>query len=499
MNVLHDNAISPEGNTMQASFMTARRAVILILAFTLWRIVLLRFDATDLFVDEAQYWLWSQHLDFGYYSKPPMIAWVIRAFTTLGGSNDIFWIRVAGPIFHAGTALVLIAAARRLIGPEIAGWAGVTFVTAPAVALSSVFFSTDDILLLFIAIALWAYFGLTERRSLGLAVVMGAAFGCSFLSKYAVLFLLPGGLIALVLIREARIGWRDFFIASIAAALVALPNIWWNLTHDITTVRHTQDIAHWDKTGINLGSGIGFFFAQFGVVGPIIFAAMLWACYRMARGRSEPEERMLIWLSIPVALLITLQALLAKAYANWAVTAYVAGVILAVWVLYRFWRRGLWISLVLNGIVSVLFPIATIFAHDLFLPGGKEALERFLGRAEVSHKAGDLAKQAGLGIIVSDNRDITADLFHTLRAEPFKLYAKPPVGFPKSYYEQELALPADVTDKVLFVTRRALTCGAEQPETIATWKPERGYYRGKTLYAYRVSPACLTSRQQPNS
>ena len=466
--------------------MSVRSGLIIILALTLWRVVLLRFDATDLFVDEAQYWLWSQHLDFGYYSKPPMIA-----FTALGGSDDIFWIRVAGPIFHAGTALVLMAAARRFIGPEIAGWAGVTFVTAPAVALSSVFFSTDDILLFFIAIALWAYFGLTERRSVGLAIVMGAAFGCAFLSKYAVLFLLPGGLVALILVREARIGWRDFFIAVLAAALVALPNLWWNLTHDITTVRHTQDIAHWSKPGLHLAGGIGFFFTQFGVVGPIVFAAMLWASYRMARGRSEPKENMLVWLSIPVVLLITLQALIAKAYANWAVTAYVAGVILAVWVLHRFWPRGLWVSLAINGIVSVLFPIATIFAHDLILPNGKQALERFLDRAEVSRKASDLARQAGLRIIVSDDRDITADLFHTLRAERYKLYAKPPAGFPKSYYEQELALPADVTEKVLFVTRHAPTCVEEQPETLATWRPDHGYYKGKTLYAYKIAPACF--------
>lgn len=471
--------------------MSARSGFIIILAFTLWRIVLLRFDATDLFVDEAQYWLWSQHLDFGYYSKPPMIAWVIRAFTALGGSNDIFWIRIAGPVFHAGTALVLMATARRFVGPEIAGWAGVTFVTAPAVALSSVFFSTDDILLFFIAIALWAYFGLTERRSIALAMIMGAAFGCAFLSKYAVLFLLPGGLIALVLLRQARIGWRDFFIAVISAALVALPNIWWNLAHDITTVRHTQDIAHWSKPGIHPGGGIGFFLAQFGVIGPIVFAAMLWACYRMARGLSEPKEKMLIWLSIPVVLLITLQALLAKAYANWAVTAYVAGTILAVWVLQRFWRKGLWVSFAINGLVSVLFPIATVFAHDLLLPNGNEALQRFLGRADVSRKAGDLARQAGLGIIVSDDRDITADLFHTLRAEPYKVYARPPAGFPKSYYEQELYLPADVAEKVLFVTRHALTCVTEQPGTLATWTPDHGYYKGKTLYAYTVSPTCL--------
>eukprot|EP01035_Chromulina_nebulosa_P012312 gene12312-16407_t len=287
--------------------MSARAGLILILAVTLYRVMALRFDTTDLFVDEAQYWLWSQTLDLGYYSKPPMIAWVIRAVTGLAGSSDIFWIRVAGPILHAGTAVVLMAATRRLIGPDMAGWVGVTFVTAPAVALSSVFFSTDDILLFFIAVSLWAYFGLTGRRSVALALTMGVAFGLAFLSKYAVLFLLPGGVVALALIREARIAWRDFIIAVVAAMLVASPNLWWNLNHDITTVRHTQDIAHWSKLGINPLNGLGFLMAQFGVVGPIVFAALIWACWRMIRGQNAPRENMLVWLSVPVVLLITLQ------------------------------------------------------------------------------------------------------------------------------------------------------------------------------------------------
>ena len=32
----------------------------------------------ELYPDEAQYWLWSRTLDFGYFSKPPMVAWTIR-------------------------------------------------------------------------------------------------------------------------------------------------------------------------------------------------------------------------------------------------------------------------------------------------------------------------------------------------------------------------------------------------------------------------------------
>ncbi len=145
---------------------------------------------------------------------------------------------------------------------------------------------------------------------------------------------------------------------------------------------------------------------------------------------------MLVWLSMPVVVLITLQATVAKAYANWAVTAYVAGTILAVWLLYRLWPKGLRLSLTINGIASLLFPLATIFPQQLLLPNGDELMKRYLGRAEVSREAAALANQAGTDIIVTDNRDMVADLFYTLRDASYRIYARAPAGLPESYYEQ---------------------------------------------------------------
>lgn len=472
--------------------MSARLGLLVIFGVTLFRIVALHFDRTDLFVDEAQYWLWSQNFDFGYYSKPPMIAWVIRAMTELAGSNSIFWIRLCGPLIHMATALVLMAIARRFVSRDIDGWTGVTYITLPGVALSSVFFSTDVVLLFFLAVALFAYFGLTRRRSVALALLMGLAFGCAFLSKYAILFVVPGGLVALMLLPSARIGWRDFFVSAVTAIIVALPNLWWNATHDATTIKHTTSIAHWSALNFDIRHGIEFFAAQFGVVGPVVFFAILWAAYRMIKRQSAPLERLLIWLSLPVVLLITFQALIAKAYANWAVTAYIAGTILAVWLLHRQWPRGLRVSLAINGTASMLFPLAAVFAHQLVLPNGDEVMKRYLGRSAVSREAGDLATQTGTAIIVSDNRDILADMFHTLRNQPLRIYAQPPAQAPDNYYEQTFPLPPEVKGDVLFVTTQRFTC-AETPETIKSWTPDDGYYRGSPISVYKVKAACLAA------
>ena len=45
------------------------------------------FTSFSFFGDEAQYWLWSQTLDFGYLSKPPLLAWAIFLHTSLLGNS----------------------------------------------------------------------------------------------------------------------------------------------------------------------------------------------------------------------------------------------------------------------------------------------------------------------------------------------------------------------------------------------------------------------------
>ena len=47
----------------------------------LLKIGALNFTTFNLFGDEAQYWLWSKELDFGYYSKPPLLAWFLFGHT----------------------------------------------------------------------------------------------------------------------------------------------------------------------------------------------------------------------------------------------------------------------------------------------------------------------------------------------------------------------------------------------------------------------------------
>ncbi|WP_244505580.1 hypothetical protein [Methyloceanibacter stevinii] len=68
----------------------------ILLAF---RLLALYASKIDFVMDEAQYWTWSRDLDFGYFSKPPLIAWVIRTMGETCGLSEACT-RAASPILY---------------------------------------------------------------------------------------------------------------------------------------------------------------------------------------------------------------------------------------------------------------------------------------------------------------------------------------------------------------------------------------------------------------
>jgi len=62
--------------------------VVSLLVLLALRLTANAFAVTDLVFDEAQYWSWSRELDLGYFSKPPLLAWLIRGTSELCGQGE---------------------------------------------------------------------------------------------------------------------------------------------------------------------------------------------------------------------------------------------------------------------------------------------------------------------------------------------------------------------------------------------------------------------------
>jgi 4-amino-4-deoxy-L-arabinose transferase-like glycosyltransferase len=344
----------------------------------------------DLYPDEAQYWVWSRDLAWGYYSKPPMVAWLIAGSTALGGDSEP-WIRLPATLAHALAPLFLFGAGAALYERWTGFWAAAVYSLMPGVQLSAGVMTTDAPLLMFLSAVLWSYAALfrAERRRAPLALAFGAALGLAFLSKYAALYLIAGAALhAALQPREARRMWTPAeLLAAVAGFLaIAAPNLLWNAANGFSTVAHTAENANWAAERFNPGELLSFAGAQLAVFGPIPFLLLLLApAILLTRGRLGREDRALLCLALPPLAIVAVQAFISRANANWAVAAYApASVLVAAW-LVRWRARGLaGATVLLQGALAAVFLAAVASSTLSTRLGLDNSLKRARGWDEMS-------------------------------------------------------------------------------------------------------------------
>ena len=422
------------------------------------RLVALQLNVTDLFFDEAQYWAWSEDPAFGYYSKPPLIAWIIRAATEACGVGEAC-VRLPSPLLHTLTAFAVFALGRMLYDVRAGALSGLAFATLPGVSLSAGLISTDVPLLLCWALALIGFAALGKTRSLWPALLLGVAFGAGLNAKYAMAWFVVCAVVYLVVTPERRVLLKDYrlYLALGLGVLLIVPNLVWNYSHAFATFSHTADNANWSGSLLHPTKALEFFGAQFGVFGPILFGAFLVIAWRAWRTGVPEPDRLLLAFSLPLIAIITVQALLSRAHANWAATAYVAATVLVIATMIRDRAWG-WLvgSFALNVAVLVLIAVGTSTAGRLALPLKTDPFARTLGWAELAtatREEIDQATRAGqpFAAVLTDDRAVTAELLYYMRDATTPVLAWRE-GAPHDHFELTRPFTAATTGPVLLVS-----------------------------------------------
>lgn len=431
-------------------------------ALLVLRIAALAISGTDLFFDEAQYWTWSLEPAFGYYSKPPLIAWTIALSTGVCGSSE-FCIRLPSPIFHTATAIAIFALANRLYGPRTGFLSALAFATLPGISFSAAIISTDVPLLTFWAVALFAFVMLIENRAAWWpALLLGAALGLGLNAKYAMAYFALCSAIYVALTPERRwlVADRRLWLALALGVVLIAPNLIWNASNSFATFSHTADNAKWSGSLFRPDKGLEFFAAQFGVFGPVLFAVLLIAVVRWRRVGIPESDRLLLAFALPIIAIVTIQAFISRAHPNWAAPAYVSATVLAIAMLEREANnRWLKASYWVHGAVLLALVLAFAFAGRLSLPLAGDPFARTLGWKEVAAatraKLADArARGTPYGSVITDERAMTAELLYYMRGEQTPILAWNGGSRPQDHYELRRPFTHGSPEPVLLVALR---------------------------------------------
>jgi 4-amino-4-deoxy-L-arabinose transferase-like glycosyltransferase len=301
------------------------RLVIIALVATALR--LLFAGSIHLTEDEAYYRLWAQHLQFGYYDHPPMIAWWIRLGESLAGDTPL-GVRLL-PSLGTGIATWLIGDLTLRLGASeaAAARAAIWYNATLTIALGGFLATPDAPASLFWTLTVWC---LARRWDGGRGswwLAAGISAGLCALSKYSGLFLAPGVLLWLGLAPQMRAELRrpGPWLAALVAGLVFAVNVAWNAEHHWMTF--AKQFGRVAGHGLHLGDLPAFLFTQFVLLNPLIaiFAvAGVGLGWRTRRLHGGPHLVLPIATGLPFAAYLILHSLHDRVQGHWPVPLFAA-------------------------------------------------------------------------------------------------------------------------------------------------------------------------------
>ncbi len=238
---------------------------------------------------------------------------------------------------HAATGFLIFLIGRKLYS-DLAGLiAALAYATLPGVSLSAGIISTDVPLLFAWALALYAFTHLVDRPTLAMAALLGFALGLGlqcqirhglFCAVCGPLFHRCTGAPSSLLEAAAPVDRCALAVANPHRA----ESRHGTRRTSFATFSHTADNAKWSGSLGHPGKAAEFLLSQFGVMGPILFGALLVIVWRARRSFSDLTRRR----PLPAARILRAGhrhhhcagVPFACACQSWAASAYVAGVVL---------------------------------------------------------------------------------------------------------------------------------------------------------------------------
>ena len=402
---------------------------LMILAFSLFRIYYILTGPFDLSFDEAQYWEWSRRLDWSYYSKGPLIAYLIHLGTWLFGSN-VFGVRIFAVLFSAVSSVLLFLIGRDLYD-ERAGFVSALLVQiVPLYSVFGMLFTIDSPFILLWILSLFLLWKATgpvapDNNAGGRHIywlLLGVSVGLGLMAKNTMAFFYLSTLLFMAFDRDTRkllMTWNPY-LALAVSLVVFSPVIFWNAAHGWVTLKHTAGQAHladglrlsWQHLPEFLGS-------QLGVVTPVLFVMIFVALWKLRKDRAGG---FLFWFSIPIIVFFVLKSIQGKVQGNWALPAYATGFVAFAAYYFRDIGHAKRSVKVLIASALILSFTVTVFAYVpsiLNLPLKIDPAKKLQGWKEL----GEYASRARSGMpgpsfVFSDSYEVSGELAFYMKGNP---------------------------------------------------------------------------------
>ena len=404
---------------------------ILLAAVLMWRLCFAFISPLDLSPDESYYWDWSRHPEMGYYSKPPMIAW-INLFSTGFFGSITGVVRLPSVFFGTLSLFFIFALTRRMFDEKTAFFAAALSMASPGNVALSYIMTIDAPLVFFWSLSLYLFYMAVEKNKPSLWIGLGVASGFGVLSKQMMLVFSVIMIIYLFLDKNKKPLLKNAwpYLSIVLSASFLAPVLYWNMKTDWITLKHTAH--HFESHGQG-----GFYFlktmgdflgTQLGIITPVTWFLLavltvisVWH-FRKLNGRC----RYLYLFGSFSLFFFMAMSIRQRINANWPAVFYIAGIIFL-----SAWHSGYidfmprlrkWVKpgLIVGAVLTVL-TYALVFAFDVFIPLSPKLDPTF--RLKGWHEMGEaisgiMENEAASTFLIASNRENVSAMAFYVKGNP---------------------------------------------------------------------------------
>lgn len=353
----------------------------LVVFLILWSILnLLQSYFTELGHDEAYYWTWSKHLDWGFIEHPPMVALFIKLGFFI--FHNELGVRLLSVLF---SSLILYLIYDKLVRKDV--WLYILMISSILIFHLGGFMAAPDTpLMLFVGLyylLLKQYLKSDDWRIvLGMILVVTAMMYSKYHGILVIFFT--------ILFNFKLLVRKSFWLITVTSLLLYIPHLYWlfskgrpGLEYAISG-RFSDPFSFYQVIGNFLGG-------QLAMAGPIIGVIVFYAAF--VKKPRDKYERIIKYVMLGIIGYFFIWSFKGRTEANWTASAYIPLLVLShayISERYRLRKIVLWLSV--PSIAFLLLARMQIAFQVFDLPHSLDRNGEYHGWPEYAKKVSELAQ-----------------------------------------------------------------------------------------------------------
>jgi hypothetical protein len=286
------------------------------LFYSIWFLIsFVQAAGTELFDDEAYYWVYSKFLDWGYFDHPPMIAVMIKLGTLVFAGE----LGVRLLVVLMGTASIFLI--EKLTQPKDQKLFYALVLNMAVLQIGGIIAVPDIPLLFFTALFFLAYRNYTMKNSWITAVYLAIVVALLLYSKYHGLLLVLATLSSNWKLLKQPLTW----LVIAAAIAMFMPHVLWQLQHGLPSLNY--HLFERVSPAYSLSFTTDYLAGQLLIAGPLLGWLMIWSAFKYKP--VDVTQKAMKWSLGFVYFLFLISSFKSRTEANWTVPLLVPLIVLA--------------------------------------------------------------------------------------------------------------------------------------------------------------------------